>query len=77
MQIGKDCSQTTAFKLNLDIINDFSLLLVKPFNKLLRLTNENMKIISVNQQALIISDKSHVLGMKKYKTITFIQLQGV
>jgi hypothetical protein len=77
VQTGKACSQTTAFKLILDIINDFSLLLVKPFNELLRLTNENMKIIPVNQQALIIRGKSHVLVMKKYKTITFIQLQGV
>ena len=77
MQIGKACSQTTAFKLILDIVNDFSLLLVRPFNKLLRLTNENMKIIPVNQQALIIRDNSHALVMKKYKTITFIQLQRV
>jgi hypothetical protein len=66
VQIGKACSQTTAFKLILDIINDFGLLLVRPFNKLLRLTNENMKIIPVNQQALIIRDKSHVV-MKNTK----------
>jgi len=75
--MGKASSQTTAFKLILDVINDFSLLLVKPFNKLLRLTNENMKVIPLNQQALIIRDESHALVMKKYKTITFIQSQGV